>query len=255
MDLTTPRLFRWDAIPTEDVTPLLSRKVITGDKVMIAQIWLKKGCVVPLHSHEAEQLSTTFQGGLKFIINGETQVAGPGSTLVIPSWVKHEAVALEDTYELDAFSPIRHDWLNRTDGYFSNTPTQPADFSNPASASNPARLVSWDETETETISPAIDRRYLSGERVTMGDFLLRAGSVVPTHQHDSEQISWVRTGRVILTVGDERFEVVAGSVLRIPSGLPHSAATVEEAQVYDFFSPIRADWVAKTDHYLRQGSR
>ncbi len=255
MDRTTPRLFRWDEVPDEQVTEHLSRKIVTGDRVMVAHIRLKKGCVVPLHSHEAEQLSFTFSGRLKFIINGETIVAGPGQLLMIPSWVKHEAVALDDVYEMDVFSPIRYDWLERTDSYFANAPTQAADYTNPATGSNPARLVEWSQVPVERITEMIDRAYVSGDRTTFCDFLLRKGAVVPTHQHESEQITWVRSGHLRLTVGEEVFDVREGSVLRIPSQLPHSAVAVEESKVIDLFSPRREDWIAKSDHYLRQGNR
>ncbi len=255
MDRTSPRLFRWDEIPDEKVTELLSRKIVTGERVMAAHIRLKKGCVVPLHSHEAEQLSLTFSGSLKFIIDGETIVAGPGQLLMIPSWVPHEAVALEDTYEMDIFSPIRYDWLERTDSYFTNPPTRAADFSNPASGANPATLVEWGTVPVEKLSDLIDRAYVSGDRATLCDFLLRKGAVVPTHHHESEQVSWVRSGHLRLTVGDQTFDVTGGAVLRIPSQIPHSAVAVEDSKVIDIFSPRREDWIAKTDHYLRQGNR
>jgi quercetin dioxygenase-like cupin family protein len=255
MDLASPRLFRWDDIPWEPVTDLLSRRIITGERVMAAHIQLKKGCVVPLHSHEAEQLSFTFSGALKFIIDGETIVAGPGQLLVIPPWVKHEAVALEDTVEMDVFCPIRHDWLDKTDGYFKNPATQPLDLVNPATSTNPARLVPWSEVPIEPISDLIDRAYVSGQNATFCDFTLRKGAVVPTHQHESEQLTWVRSGRLDFTIGTETFLVTAGSVVRIPSNLPHSAVALEEAKAFDLFSPRRDDWINKTDHYLRQGNR
>jgi len=255
LDLISPRLFRWDETPEEQVIERLTRQVITGERVMVALIRLKKGCVVPLHSHEAEQLSCTFSGALKFIIAGETIVAGPGQLLMIPSWVPHEAVALEDTYEMDVFSPIRYDWLERTDAYFNNQPTQKPDFTNPATGANPAKLIQWKDVPVEKITDSIDRTYVSGERITLCDFLLRQGAVVPAHQHESEQVTWVRSGHLRLTVGQETFEVKAGSVLRIPSQFPHSAVAVEESRVYDLFSPRRDDWAAKTDHYLRQGNR
>ena len=255
MDRATPRTFRWDDLPREAVTDKLSRKIVTGEKVMMTHIWLEKGCVVPLHSHEAEQLSFTFSGALKFIINGETFVARPGQLLVIPPWVPHEAVALEDTYEMDVFSPIRYDWLERTDSYFKNPATQPAGLDNPASAGNPATLYQWSQVPVEKVTELIDRSFVTGQRATFGDFLLRKGSVVPTHQHEAEQLTWVRSGHLELTVAGELFDVPAGSVLRIPSQLPHSARALEDSKVTDVFSPRRDDWLAKTDDYLREGNR
>lgn len=255
MDLTTPRVFRWDDLPQEAVTQQLSRKIVTGAEVMAGHIWLAEGTVVPLHSHAAEQYTCIFSGALKFIIAGQTIVVRPGDVLVIPSWVEHEAVALEPTYEMDVFTPIRTDWLDKTDSYFTQAPTQAASFTNPATADNPARVVRWDDLPVEAMTPMIDRSYLSGVRASLARFVMRRDAVVPTHQHESEQLSWVRAGCLRFEVAGQRFEVPAGSVLRIPANLPHSAVAVEPSEVMDLFSPRRDDWINQQDQYLRSGSR
>jgi quercetin dioxygenase-like cupin family protein len=85
---------------------------------MLAQIYLKRGCLVPNHSHESEQITYVLQGALKFLIGGDEITVREGEVLHIPSWVEHQAEALEDTFELDIFSPIRQDWLDHTDDYF-----------------------------------------------------------------------------------------------------------------------------------------
>lgn len=112
------RLYRWDEIALEKVTELVSRKIITGEREMLTQIYLKKGCLVPMHSHESEQMTYILQGALRFQIGGEEITVREGEVLHIPSWVPHQAEALEDTFELDLFSPIRQDWLDKTDDYF-----------------------------------------------------------------------------------------------------------------------------------------
>jgi quercetin dioxygenase-like cupin family protein len=122
MDTPTVRLHRWDEIALDKVTEMISRKVVTGANEMVAQIYLKRGAVVPMHSHEAEQMTYILQGALKFLINGEEITVREGEVLHIPSWVPHQAEALDDTFELDMFSPIRHDWLNGTDNYFHDKP-------------------------------------------------------------------------------------------------------------------------------------
>lgn len=109
---------RWDEIELEKVTEMISRKIVTGAKEMLAQIYLKKGALVPMHSHDAEQLSYVLQGALRFLVNGEEIIVREGEVLCIPSNLPHQAEALDDTFELDVFSPIRHDWLNKTDDYF-----------------------------------------------------------------------------------------------------------------------------------------
>jgi quercetin dioxygenase-like cupin family protein len=117
MSTATVRLHRWDEIALEKVTEMLSRKIVTGDREMLAQVYLKRGCLVPMHSHEAEQMTYVLQGALKFLVGGEDITVREGDVLHIPSRVPHQAEALEDTFELDIFSPIRQDWLDHTDDY------------------------------------------------------------------------------------------------------------------------------------------
>ena len=112
------RQYRWDEIAPEKVTEMISRKIVTGEREMIAQVWLKKGAIVPMHDHVSEQLSCVFQGALRFTIAGEEFVVREGEVLCIPSSVPHQAEALDDTFEVDVFSPIRQDWLDKTDVYF-----------------------------------------------------------------------------------------------------------------------------------------
>jgi len=108
----------WSELPWEQVTHDISRKVITGTNEMIAQIHLKKDAVVPEHSHVSEQISYVLQGTLKFWVGGEELILKAGQVLVIPPNVPHKALALEDTLDIDIFSPIRQDWLDHTDTYF-----------------------------------------------------------------------------------------------------------------------------------------
>ena len=115
------RHYRWDDIPREKVTDQLDRKLVTGDRMMLAQVFLKKGSIVPRHSHENEQLTWIVEGALRFWIgeNGDEEiVVNAGEVLHIPSNVPHKAEALEDTLDIDVFSPPRQDWLNHTDSYF-----------------------------------------------------------------------------------------------------------------------------------------
>src|SRR5204863_2405074 len=114
----TVSLYRWDELALEKVTEMISRKIVTGEREMLAQIYLKKGALVPMHSHESEQMTYVLQGALKFLIAGEEITVREGEVLHIPSWVEHQAEALDDTFELDLFSPIRQDWLDHTDDYF-----------------------------------------------------------------------------------------------------------------------------------------
>ncbi len=112
--------YTWEEMPRERVTDLLDRRLITGERMMLAHVYLKKGCIVPKHSHENEQLTYVLEGGLRFWI-GEDQKEVvdvlAGQVLVIPSNLPHKAEALEDTLDVDVFSPPRQDWLDKTDAY------------------------------------------------------------------------------------------------------------------------------------------
>ncbi|HJR62777.1 MAG TPA: cupin domain-containing protein [Gemmatimonadaceae bacterium] len=115
------RLFRWNEIPKERVTDQLSRRLVTGERMMLAHVYLDKGCIVPKHSHENEQLTYILEGALRFWIGddgSEELIVRAGEVLHIPSNVPHKAEALEDTLDVDVFSPPRQDWLDHTDSYF-----------------------------------------------------------------------------------------------------------------------------------------
>jgi quercetin dioxygenase-like cupin family protein len=109
--------FTWDSVELEMMSDVISRKIITGEKAMVAQVFLKKDAVVPEHHHESEQLTYILEGALKFELEGREVVVRKGEVLHIPSNVPHRAVALEDTLDLDIFSPIRTDWLTKDDSY------------------------------------------------------------------------------------------------------------------------------------------
>jgi quercetin dioxygenase-like cupin family protein len=112
--------YRWDQVPREDLHELLSRRLITGDQVMLSHVYLKKGCVVPKHSHPNEQFTYILEGALRFLVGddgAEEIVVRAGEVLHLPGNVPHEAHALEDTLDVDIFYPPREDWLNKTDSY------------------------------------------------------------------------------------------------------------------------------------------
>ncbi len=107
----------WKSVELEDLNPLLKRQFVVGENVMIARILLKKGCVVPLHSHHNEQVTYVLEGALKFRLKGQEITVRAGEVLCIPPNVPHEAVAVEDTVDLDIFTPPREDWIAKTDAY------------------------------------------------------------------------------------------------------------------------------------------
>ena len=96
---------------------------------------------------------------------------------------------------------------------------------------------------------------MTGEHLTLAQFFLARGCVVPTHEHESEQFANVLKGRLrfrLGTNGADVVEVAAGEVLMIPSRLPHAAEALEDSVVADAFGPPRSDWLEKRDDYLRR---
>ena len=121
MTSASTTLYRWEDLPKEQLKPDLQRRLISTERMMLAHVYLEKGCVVPKHSHENEQLTYILQGALKFWIGedgAQELVVRAGEVLVIPSNVPHRAEALEDTLDVDVFDPPRQDWLDGTDDYF-----------------------------------------------------------------------------------------------------------------------------------------
>ena len=118
------RLAAWNDVPREAVTDTISRRLFTGARMLLAHVHLKKGAIVPWHSHENEQITWIVEGALRFWLGEEGSdgvqelVISAGETMSIPSNLPHKAEALEDTFDVDIFSPPRQDWLDGTDSYF-----------------------------------------------------------------------------------------------------------------------------------------
>ena len=109
---------RWDDITPEQINSTISRQYISAERVTMARFELKRGAVVPQHAHENEQVSYIISGALKFIFEGRDIIARGGEVLQIPPNVPHAAEAIEDTLAIDVFSPVRQDWIDKTDSYF-----------------------------------------------------------------------------------------------------------------------------------------
>src|SRR5882762_7119024 len=115
-----PQHVPWGTVELEDLNPLLQRQFVVGQEIMVARVLLKKGCIVPEHSHHNEQLTYILDGALKFWIDGKEIVVHAGEVLCIPSNMPHKAEAMEDTVDLDVFYPPRQDWLSKSDAYLRN---------------------------------------------------------------------------------------------------------------------------------------
>ena len=113
-----PQHHRWDEVPSELLTPSVVRRYVTGDRVTVARFELAAGGVVPRHAHENEQVSCVMSGALRFRFDGDEIVARGGEVVRIPGGIAHEVAVLEDTVVIDVFSPVRQDWIDKTDDYF-----------------------------------------------------------------------------------------------------------------------------------------
>jgi quercetin dioxygenase-like cupin family protein len=107
----------WNSVELETLNPLLQRQFVVGQDIMLARVLLKKGSVVPRHSHVNEQVTYILEGALKFFIDGREIIVRAGEVLCIPPNMPHEAHALEDTVDLDVFNPPRKDWIEKSDEY------------------------------------------------------------------------------------------------------------------------------------------
>jgi quercetin dioxygenase-like cupin family protein len=119
--------YSWDDVRLEQITPVISRKMVHAERLMIAQVFLTKGAVVPAHDHHNEQGTYIVSGCLRFWLGPHADAPGDdnvdihaGEVLMIPGGLRHRAEALEDTLDLDVFNPPREDWLKGTDTYFQN---------------------------------------------------------------------------------------------------------------------------------------
>jgi quercetin dioxygenase-like cupin family protein len=115
---------RWAETELEHLNPLIDRQMIWGENLMIARVLLKKGALVPEHSHHNEQLTYIVEGALKFWIDGREIVVRAGEVLCIPPHMPHKAEAVEDTVDLDVFYPPRQDWINKDDAYLRAAATE-----------------------------------------------------------------------------------------------------------------------------------
>ena len=112
-----PKYISWKDVERESLNPLIEREMVYGQQIMVARVFIKKDGHVPLHHHHNEQLTYILEGALKFAISGKEIVVRAGEVLCIPANMPHEAWALEDTLDLDVFTPPREDWINQTDAY------------------------------------------------------------------------------------------------------------------------------------------
>jgi quercetin dioxygenase-like cupin family protein len=110
----------------------------------------------------------------------------------------------------------------------------------------------WSNITPEQINPSILRQYITADNVTIARFELKRGGVVPRHAHANEQVSLVLSGALLFRIDGREVTIRGGEVMQIPGNVPHEVEVLDDALVIDVFSPIRQDWIEKTDNYFRR---
>ncbi|MDA0994513.1 MAG: cupin domain-containing protein [Proteobacteria bacterium] len=120
MSIENLQSINWDEVELETVNANMKRRIVTGELMTVARIYLKDGFTVPMHSHHNEQVTQVFSGTLRFTFGEDRSKVfdvGPGGVVVIPANLPHEALVVGDVEEMDMWAPRREDWLNGTDAY------------------------------------------------------------------------------------------------------------------------------------------
>jgi quercetin dioxygenase-like cupin family protein len=99
------------SLPVEQVTDKISRRIVSGDQVMIVWWSMKAGAHAQAHRHDNEQIAWMLSGKMEFRLGDTRRTCGPGDVVVIPGGVEHEAFFPEDTEVIDVFAPPRADFL------------------------------------------------------------------------------------------------------------------------------------------------
>lgn len=115
------------------------------------------------------------------------------------------------------------------------------------------KYIPWNTVEREELNPLIDREMLVGTNIMLARVLMKKGAHVPLHHHHNEQVTYILEGALKFAIGGKEIVVKTGEVLCIPSNVPHEAWALEDTVDLDVFNPPRADWLNKTDDYLRHG--
>ncbi len=119
-------------------------------------------------------------------------------------------------------------------------------------AETSAKYLKWNEVESESLNPHIDRQMIVGSNIMVARLVLKKGATVPRHRHHNEQVSCIMQGALHFHIDDQEITVHGGEVLCIPPDMPHAALALEDTVAMDIFNPPRQDWIDKDDAYLRQ---
>jgi len=98
------------ALPQEQITEKISRRILSGNQGMIVWWSIVAGVHVEPHSHANEQIVWMLKGKMEFRLGAEHRVCSQGDVVVVPTGAEHEAWFREDTEVIDFFAPPRDDF-------------------------------------------------------------------------------------------------------------------------------------------------
>ncbi|MDE0733848.1 MAG: cupin domain-containing protein [Gammaproteobacteria bacterium] len=116
------------------------------------------------------------------------------------------------------------------------------------------KLLNWDEVELESVNESMQRRIVTGEKMTVARIYFKDGFIVPLHSHPNEQITQVVKGQMLFVFDDNKAQEMLlnpGDVVVIPANIPHQATCIGEVEEIDMWAPRRDDWLDGSDSYLR----
>ncbi len=114
------------------------------------------------------------------------------------------------------------------------------------------KYIPWNAVPLEDLNPLFKRQFVVGEDIMVARVLMQKGCIVPLHSHYNEQVTYILEGALKFWIDGKEIVVNAGEVLTIPRNMPHKAEALEDTVDLDIFNPPRADWINKTDQYLRK---
>jgi len=125
---------RWNEVPEDRLNEQITRKMFWGDNVMVTKWQLAPNVSLPVHQHESEQVTMVQEGSLTLIFPGEEEVfLEAGDMLVIKSSRPHGVkVGSQGSHVIDLFSPIRRDFLDKSETYLSRSSDATEDEEDPA---------------------------------------------------------------------------------------------------------------------------
>lgn len=116
---TLPTFYEFENMPVEVLNNKISRQYIYSGQSMLVKWYFKKGAHVPLHHHVNEQITWITKGSCRVYSQGKEFIVAAGEVIIFPPHVPHEFFALEETIDIDFFTPVREDWITQSASYLT----------------------------------------------------------------------------------------------------------------------------------------